>query len=118
MDLSGDLDYWLYLVTANGLDLFLFMSYGTFPLPVEKATTFACLPVTPGYWLFLTEQLTLAVPNWYLTISSNWVLGIKCAPLPGMQTLSVVCNDKFTLLKTFFWCVWGFFWTTVHSSPK
>lgn len=71
MDLSGDLDYWLYVVTATGLDLFPFMSCGTFPLPVEKATIFACLPVTPGYWLSLTEQPTLAVPNWYLTISSN-----------------------------------------------
>lgn len=62
MDLSGDWDYWLDLVTVTGLDLFhLVQVLWDFPIASE-ATTFACLPVTLGYWLPLAEQPTLVVP--------------------------------------------------------
>lgn len=54
--------WWPGLLAVSRLDVFLFISCiscGTFPQPVEKATTFACLPVTLGYWLPLTDYCPL-----------------------------------------------------------
>lgn len=67
--------WWPGLLAVSRHDLLLLMSCGTFPWLVEKATTFASLSVTPGYWFSLTEKPALALPDWCLTIGSNWVLG-------------------------------------------
>lgn len=63
MDLSGDLDYWLDLVTVTGLDLFhLVQALCDFPI-ASQATTFACLlsPLATGFpW---QSSQPLSFPN-------------------------------------------------------
>jgi len=61
MDLFGNLDYWLDLVTVTGLHLFRLVQV-LLEVPTASAA-FVCLPVTLGYWLPLAEQPALAVPR-------------------------------------------------------
>lgn len=91
---------WIYLLSLDLVCSTLFRYCGTFPLPVRPLALLAFLsPLTTGSSsaspccsLTIAHHTTLMS----LTTRSNRVLGIQCAPLSWMQSLTLVCNDKFT----------------------